>query len=253
MCKSSSCGLDLHDQSAKGRLRNGQKVVILEKNRKITQRNANKTYRPKFLDHVLLHFCDLSIGRLPHGWLKVSIDAEFPPFCQVLKSSFIIYPRLYSFILLVDPCFKHFESLTVFHFIILHSTLSWPLPAAPHACDIAFRFAVLPHTTLPQQKFMCWVWRAEQLHPISKRKQLRYKSWEVETHCFGRWKNPQLLIDVSFARTQRWRRFSSRRRTLQSKDDFKLPFSKKSDEKHMVSLHPEYHSYDLYWLVMTCI
>lgn len=97
-----------------------------------------------------------------------------------------IYPRLYSFILLVDPCFNHFESLTVFHFIILHSTLSWPLPAAPHACDIAFRFAVLPHTTLPQQKFMCWVWRAEQLHPISKRKQLRYKSWEVETHCFGR-------------------------------------------------------------------
>ena len=96
-----------------------------------------------------------------------------------------IYPRLYSFILLVDPCFKHFESLTLFHFIILHSTLSWPLPAAPHACDIAFRFAVLPHTTLPQQKFMCWVWRAEKLHPISKRKQLRYLR-EVETRCFGR-------------------------------------------------------------------
>ena len=191
MCKSSSCGLDLHDQSAKGRLRNGQKVVILEKNRKNTKRNANKTYRPKFLDHVLLHFCDLSIGRLPHGWLKVSIDAEVWAFCQVLKSSFISLSyiiHISSFVLVYPPCWSLFQTFwifNVFHFIILHSTLRWPLPAAPHACDIAFRFAVLPHTTLPQQKFMCWVWRAEKLHPISKRKQLRYLR-EVETRCFGR-------------------------------------------------------------------
>ena len=112
-------------------------------------------------------------------------------FARVLKSSFISLSyiiHISSFVLAYPPCWSLFQSFwifNVFHFIILHSTLRWPLPAAPHACDIAFRFAVLPHTTLPQQKFMCWVWRAEKLHPISKRKQLRYLR-EVETRCFGR-------------------------------------------------------------------
>ena len=50
------------------------------------------------------------------------------------------------------------------------------------------------------------------------------------------WKNRQLLIDVSLARTQRWRRFSSRRRTSESKDGFKLRFWKKM--KNKVILHP---------------
>lgn len=205
MRKSSSCGLDLHDQSAKGRLRNGQKVVILEENtwKKLKNYQKKMPTRPVGPNFWTMSCCIFAIS-LSADCLTDDSKSQSTP-CSHLFARFESHRwsmfRLYSLILLVDPWFNHFESLTVFHFIILHSTLSWPLPAAPHACDIAFRFAVLPHTTLPQQKFMCWVWRAEKLHP-SKRKQLRYKSWEVETlnhhipqiissaTLFWKWKNP---------------------------------------------------------------
>ena len=92
-----------------------------------------------------------------------------------------------SFVLVYPPCWSLFQAFWIFNCISFHNLAfhSQLAIATPHACDIAFRFAVLPHTTLPQQKFMCWVWRAEKLHPISKRKQLRYLR-EVETRCFGR-------------------------------------------------------------------
>ena len=145
-----------------------------------------------------------------------------------------------SFVLVYPPCWSLLQSFWIFNCISFHNlAFHSPLAIASSTSCVWHRVQVRGPSAHHASSTKVHVLSLEswEVTPNIQKKAIEILARSWDTLFWKRWKNPQLLIDVSFARTQRWRRFSSRRRTLQSKDDFKLRFSKKKWWKTMVILY----------------